>query len=180
METARAIRVYHAFLAALALTAYFLTHPRYVHAFVGYAVTAIIVFRALWSLKRDPLLSFSRFIPSFQGMTAKNFLNHPATGRTITLIVFLSLIGACATGIAMDKGRALGLGLERPVAAAQNPGEQGPHRRHERSELAEAHEFFANIFITFAVLHLAHGLAFRRLMAKFMLFMDKKKIEKPS
>ncbi len=179
MDTARAIRVYHAFLASLALAAYFITDARHIHALIGYAVTAIIVFRALWAFKNDPRLSLKRFIPSFRGMTVQNAKNHPAIGRTIILITMLSLIGACATGLAMDQGRAIGLGDERPAASEFQAAAATPHRRHGSRALHEAHEIFANIFITFAILHLAHGLAFRRPMAKFMLFLNKKEKKQP-
>ncbi|MFA5040178.1 MAG: cytochrome b/b6 domain-containing protein [Bdellovibrionales bacterium] len=170
------MRIPHAILAILALAAYFSDDQRHLHAIVGYAVTAALFLQAFWAFKINPYISLSRFIPSFAGMKANTFLKHPATGRVITIVVFLSLVGACITGIAMDKGRIFGLGPERQVQQGLTFEEyqRGPRPHRQRSAMSEAHEIFADIFIVFAVLHLTHSLAFRRPMAKFMFFLDKR------
>lgn len=163
MEIIKSLRAYHLALAVLALAAYFSDDLRRVHAYIGYAVGLIILFRLAWSLKPEPLLKLSRFIPSFKNIDGKNILRHPATGKVILLILTISLLGTVATGVALDKGRALGIGESR-----------GEHRKfqREKSFTKEAHELFANTFIVFVVLHGVHLFAYRRRMAKFMLYLD--------
>lgn len=181
---AKTLRFYHLILSVLAILAYIYTHPRDLHAWLGYAVVAAIVFRFAWSMRDDPWFRLSRLKPSFEGLNFKNALAHPGTGKLITLIVFVSLIGAAATGVALDKGRTLGF-ADRPALQSEEvrpAGEATPRRerreqherRHQPSALKEAHEVFANIFIVFAVLHMVHMFAYRRPMAKFMLFLKKK------
>ncbi len=181
MKIVEQIRIYHLVLAVLALLAYFSDDLRRIHAYLGYAVSAVIVFRLLWSLKGDPQLSLSGLLPSFEDAHVKNVLAHPAVSKTITLGVYLSLIGAAASGIAIDRGRTFGLGekqathFEAPVTSEPPTREQNRERRHrEKSAIYEAHEFFANIFLIFAVLHIAHSLAFRRKLSQYMFFLKRR------
>ncbi|MDD4616052.1 MAG: cytochrome b/b6 domain-containing protein [Alphaproteobacteria bacterium] len=177
MEIKDSIRAYHIVLALLALAAYFSDDLRRIHAWLGYAVSAIIVFRLLWSFQGDPQLKLSCFIPCFKGIGIKNFLAHPATGKVLTLGVLLSLTGAAATGIALDKGRTLGLGqpasIQREAEGEPVRERQRERRHHERSAMREAHKIFADIFIVFVALHIAHMIAYRRPMAKWMFFLKR-------
>jgi cytochrome b len=180
MKTIKALRLYHAVLAILTILAYFSDDLRRIHAYLGYAVSAVIVFRLLWSLKGEAL-SLKRLLPSFEGFTFRNALAHPALGKMLTLTVFLSLSGASITGIALDKGRAFTPSpppQHRPEIRLEQgtQNESQPRERHrKKSPMRKAHAVFADIFLLAVILHIAHMFAFRRSFAKYMCFVQKDK-----
>lgn len=179
------LRMYHAILAAGAILAYVSGEWGIIHSYIGYGLTAVILFRLLWTLRGEPQFKLSNFVPSFKYFTIKNFLANSAISTLIVLGLSVSLIGTIATGIALDRGRALGL-EEKPAAmeiaangeqqpSGENDRERRREHRREKSSMREAHETFADIFLLFAILHAAHMFKFQRPMTKFMLFMNKKK-----
>ena len=99
-------------------------------------------------------------------------MTHPAVSRTILVVIAVSLIGATATGIAMDGGRAVGLAEISVVAPAQ--AEEARRSRPARSlgekVLKEAHELLANLMLLAVGGHVGYLLLFRRPLARFMLF----------
>jgi len=111
-------------------------------------------------------------------------MTHPAISRTLLLGIGICLIGVSATGIALDRGRSVGLGAqsavavpiakgstEKQVKAATSPKD---HRKHEESEgpMSEVHEILANLLAGLVSLHVAYLLLFKWPLARFMLFLD--------
>ena len=178
------LRAYHALLVVLAVAAYATGEMGLVHAWLGYAVSAVLIGRVLWSLTGAPQLGLMRFYPQFAGLKLGSAMTHPAISRTLLLGIGMSLIGVSATGIALDRGRSVGLGAESAVAV---PGAKGStekqveaatspkdNRKHEESAgpLSEVHEFLANLLAGLVSLHVAYLLLFKWPLARFMLFLD--------
>lgn len=179
MDTTHYLRGYHLALAVSAIAAYTTGEIGPFHSYIGYAVAAAIVLRLLLSLSKDKQLGFARFKPSFKNLKKANLSTHPAVSRVIILVLAISLIGATATGIAMDKGRSLGIGItsvspDPNSNQTENSHNERMRKRIRNHSLKEAHEFFANIFILFALLHIAYLLKFRLPLAKYMLFLPQK------
>jgi cytochrome b len=107
MAVMHRIRIFHSFLALTVLAAYFSAEMGLVHAWLGYGVAALIVFRLIWALSGAPQLGLARFHPSFKDLHLKGIMTHPAISQVLLAGIALSVIGATGTGIMMDKGRAL-------------------------------------------------------------------------
>jgi cytochrome b len=176
MSLMKRIRAYHAALAVLALLAFLTGDFGLVHSWLGYGVAAIIVLRLLWALADRKHVGLSRFYPEFAGLRFANALQHPAISKTLILAVAITLLGATATGVAIDGGKAIGMADVTLVAPAH--GDDGGRERsrsgggmaHELLE--ELHESLSNLFLFAVLLHASYLILFRRPLALFMLFRD--------
>jgi len=169
------IRLYHAALASLAIIAYLTGEMGIIHSWIGYGVAIVIVLRLLWSLSGDAQVGLKRFAPSFKGLKFDNAFTHPAISRALMLGVALSLLAVTGTGIAMDRGKAVGLANAEIIttAYADDDEHEGKGEREHGGPLKEVHEFFANLMLALVGVHAAYMLLFRRALAKFMLFIPR-------
>lgn len=170
------LRLYHALLVALVLASYLSGEWGIVHAWFGYGVAAIILVRLVMALSGLPQLGLMRFYPHFAGLKLGNAITHPAISRTLLLAIAVSLLTVVATGIALDRGRALGVAKAEIVSTAHT-GEK--RERVERQEqegegglIEDAHEFFANFLMLIVAVHVVYLLAFKRPIAHFMIFVE--------
>jgi cytochrome b len=120
----------------------------------------------------------SRFYPQFEGLTLGNAFTHPAISKTLLAGIAACLILATATGIALDRGRVLGLvtnavvteahawdiGRERHRDAEAGGGQQ------EDGIVGELHEGLSNFLMIIVGLHVVYLFLFKRPLARFMLF----------
>lgn len=178
MTIMQKIRIYHASLAILSILAYLTGELGIIHSWLGYGVAAVILFRLLWALSGNPHVGLMRFYPSFEGLNLTNVFTHPAVTKVFMLGIALSLLAVTATGIAMDKGKAIGLANAEFVSVAYADDEE--EERHDgkgeslyEEALEEMHEFFANLMILFVGMHVSYLFLFKRPLAKFMLFLNK-------
>jgi len=72
MSMMHRLRVYHAFLAVLVLAAYVSVEWGLVHAWLGYGVAMVILFRLGLALTGAPQLGLMRFYPRFKGLQLGN------------------------------------------------------------------------------------------------------------
>ena len=172
MAVMHRIRIFHAFLALTVLAAYFSAEMGLVHAWLGYGVAALILFRLIWALSGAPQLGLARFYPLFKDLHLKGIMTHPAISQILLAGIALSVIGATGTGIMMDKGRAL---QPSALSSLSLSGEhESAGRADESGEIyEEAHEYLANLAIALVVLHVLYLLSFKRPLARFMLFANK-------
>lgn len=199
MNVMNRVRLYHALLAVLAIAAYLTGEINPYHAWLGYGVAGVIVLRLLWALGGERQAGLMRFYPKFEGLKLKGLATHPAISHLLMLGIALSLLTVVGTGIAMDQGRAFGLGPPRAERAAAAPAAEGEirYRNAEHGEddegeggehgedgpLSEVHEIAGTLLLVFVGLHVAYLLLFKRPLAKFMLFLPrtgKKKPEPPT
>jgi cytochrome b len=175
MSIIHRIRIYHATLAILSILAYLTGDFGLVHAWLGYGVAAIIVLRLLWAMSGNPHVGLMRFYPSFEGLNLSNAFTHPAITKTFMLGIALSLMAATVTGIAMDKGNAIGIANAElvSVAYADDGGDHNRDNSFMGEALEETHEFFANLLLLFVGLHVGYLFLFKRPLAKFMIFFPK-------
>lgn len=176
MAVMHRIRIFHAFLAITVLAAYFSAETGLIHAWLGYGVAALIAFRLIWALSGAPQLGLERFYPSFKDLHLKGIATHPAISRLLLACIALSVIGATGTGIMMDKGRSLQpASLSSLSFSAESEESEGNEESEDESGEAyeEAHELLANMAMAFVVMHVLYLLAFKRPLARFMLFANK-------
>lgn len=170
MNTAHRVRIYHAALAILAMLAFITGEMGIIHAWLGYGVGIVILLRLLWALSGDRQVGLMRFYPDFEGLKAGNLFTHPIISRVLLLGIAISLIAATATGIAMDKGKAVGLANTHIIAPAYADDNEEENEDGEEGPLGETHEFFANMMLLFVGLHITYLLLFKLPLARFMLF----------
>lgn len=176
MPTMHRLRLYHALLVALVVASYISGEWGIVHAWFGYGVAATILVRLVMALSGLPQLGLMRFYPHFTGMKLGNAATHPAISRTLLLAIAVSLLGVVATGIALDRGRALGLAQSEIVSTAhadeRREGMERQERRRGGGLIVGAHEFFADFLMLVVAVHVAYLLAFKRPIALFMIFLE--------
>jgi cytochrome b len=174
MNIMHRIRSYHAVLAVLAILAYLTGELGIVHSWLSYGVALVIVARLIWALSGNPSVGLMRFYPAFDGLKLSNVFTHSAISKIFMLGIALSILATTITGIAMDKGEAIGLADVSWVAVANAEDEDEYNSRTQddsRGEgLEDSHEFFANLLLLFVGMHVCYLLLFKTPLAKFMLF----------
>ncbi len=175
MAVMHRIRIFHAFLALTVLAAYFSAEMGLIHAWLGYGVAALILFRLIWALSGVPQLGLERFYPSFKDLRLKGIATHPAISRVLLAGIAISVIGATGTGVLMDNGRVLQpTSLSSFSFSGENENEESEGSEDESGEAyEEAHELLANLALAFVIMHVLYLLAFKRPLARFMLFANK-------
>jgi 3-ketosteroid 9alpha-monooxygenase subunit B len=170
------IRLYHAALAVLAILTYLTGELGIVHSWLGYAVAIVITLRLIWALSGNPNVGLMRFYPLFDGLKLSNVFTHPAVTKIFMLGIAVNLLATVATGIAMDKGDAIGLANVNVVSMAYADEDEHAENHDGQTEdsfgegLEDLHEFFANFLLIFVALHVCYLVLFKRTLAKFMLF----------
>lgn len=175
MNIMNRIRIYHATLATLSIIAFLTGEMEIIHAWLGYGVAIVILFRLLWALSGERQVGLDRFYPSFEGLKVNTLFTHPAVSKGLILGVALSLLGVTFTGIAIDKGKAIGLANTQMIAdayAGDDAHEDGGGNEEE-GLMTEIHEVFSNIMLLFVGMHVSYLVLFRRPLAKFMLFLPR-------
>ncbi len=178
MSVMQQLRLYHAFLAVLVVASYISAEWGIVHAWLGYGVAVAIAVRLVLLFTGARQLGLMRFYPHFQGLKLDNAFTHPAISHTLLAAIAVCLIGVTATGIALDKGRALGLTQTAAVSMAPaedtetSTGER--HGEREESGVERAHDLIGNLLILLVAVHVTYLLAFKRPLALFMLFFANK------
>lgn len=185
------LRTYHLILAMLVIAAYFTGDDDRVHAWLGYAVAAVIAVRIIMALAGSPQLGLMRFYPQFEGLKLGTALTHPAVSRILLLGIAVCTIGAVGTGIWMERGHSLGIGGP-PIGGGRAEGAQVLSVDRKRDEgverdsarlskgegeeaLEEAHELLANLLLALVGAHVTYLVLFKRPLAQFMLFLPKAK-----
>jgi len=186
MNVFRKLRLYHAMLASSALAAYATGESGIVHAWIGYAIAGIILFRLAWGMYGPSQLRIGRFLPDLASLFQIRAVNHPAIARVLLGGVIASLLLVTGSGIALDRSGASTavaeaatvqvpkLDLRMPatslnIAASRERFHEEEHEEHE-GWLQELHEFSGNMMLLFVGLHVSYMLLFRRPLALFMLF----------
>ena len=177
MAVMHRIRIFHAFLALTVLAAYFSAEMGLIHAWLGYGVAGFILFRLIWALSGVPQLGLERFYPSFKDLHLKGMATNPVISRLLLAGIAISVIGATGTGVLMDNGRALqptslsSFSFSGENESEEREGDEGEDESGEAYE--EAHELLANLALAFVIMHVLYLLAFKRPLARFMLFANK-------
>jgi cytochrome b len=176
MSAMHRLRAVHAALLVLVVASYISGEWGAVHAWLGYGVAAVILVRLALVFSGLPQLGLSRFYPHFAGLKLDNVATHPAVSRILLVAIAVLLLGTVATGIALDGGRVFG--FADPVGTtAVFEAEDGDEGRADTEEeeglMGEAHEMFANLLMLLVGVHVTYLLAFKRPLAKFMLFLER-------
>ncbi len=168
MAVFRLFRAYHAALAVLSILAYLTGEAGLIHAWLGYAVAAVIVFRLAWSVVGPRHLGISRIFPDLEALRGIRWIDHPAVGKVLLSGIAINLLLATATGLALDhrprRGEAALMG-----AAHADGGER--EREQEGGILEAIHEGTAELLFFFVIGHAGFVLLFRRPLARYMLFL---------
>lgn len=179
MSIMQGLRAYHAVLGLLAIAAFLTGELGMIHAVLGYTIAVIIGGRLIAALSGLRQLGLSRFYPQFDGLTLGNASTHPAISKTLLAGIAVCLILATATGIALDRGRTLGLATSVVVTEAHARDDRHERRRdaegvggkQEEGILGETHEGLSNLLMIIVGLHVAYLFLFKRPLARFMLFL---------
>jgi cytochrome b len=178
MSIMQGLRSYHAVLGLLVIAAFLTGELGTIHAVLGYTIAVIIVGRLVAALSGLRQLGLSRFYPQFEGLTLGNAFTHPAISKTLLAGIAAFLILATATGIALDRGRTLGLATNAVATEAHARDNSREHHRdaeagggkREDGIVGELHEGLSNFLIIIVLLHVVYLFLFKRPLARFMLF----------
>jgi cytochrome b len=178
LSIVQGLRAYHAVLGLLVIAAFLTGELGTIHAVLGYAIAVIIGGRLVAALSGLRQLGLSRFYPQFEGLTLGNAFTHPAISKALLAGIAACLILATATGIALDRGRTLGLASSAVVTEAHARDNSREHHRdteaaggkREDGIVGELHEGLSNFLMLIVGLHVAYLFLFKRPLARFMLF----------
>ncbi len=170
MKTLSRLRIFHACLAIIAVTAYATGEAGSIHAWFGYGVACLIIVRLIWATSGVTQLGLSKFYPNFVGLKLGNAATHPAISRTLLAAIALLVVGAAATGIWMDQGKTIGFGQARSTAYVADAADGGEEEHEDGGMVGEVHETLANALVVVVAFHVLYLLLFKRPLALFMLF----------
>lgn len=177
------VRIAHWVLAGAFVTAYLTEGEDDViqfHVWAGYAVAAIVVWRALWGFVGPEHARFSNFVRGPGAVFAylrslvsgggQRFIGHNPAGAAMVLMLLLSLAITTGTGMtlyAVEEGEGPLAGLVNAPAdageaavAERRQGEEADEGEGEEGEgdgdewLEEVHELFANLSLFLVLLHI--------------------------
>ncbi|CAN2533720.1 hypothetical+protein [Methylocapsa aurea] len=181
------VRLYHAALAGLALSAYVSGELGPIHEWLGYGVTFILIVRIIWGVVEARQLGISRFFPGLTELGHVRWFDHPAVSKLLLSGVALTLVSTVVTGILADRptSRLPSLRDEAAISPASEwhaPSNQDlrsslekaslDRRENDKNEswITEVHEASANFLLGFVIAHASYMLLFKRRLAAFMLF----------
>ncbi|HCH57788.1 MAG TPA: hypothetical protein DEV64_11925 [Rhodospirillaceae bacterium] len=141
------IRVFHVNLATLTILAFISGDFGVVQDILGYGVAAIIALRLLWVLLNPCQLCLNRFYPDFTWLRFGRWRRHLGVSQTLIFWITIALVGATATCLLIDR------------AAVTDDG-----------FMYEMHEAFYNLVVVLFILHALCLLAFKRPLARLMLY----------
>jgi cytochrome b len=150
-----AVRVFHWALAIGFLTSYVSEGEMPIHAWAGYTLVALVLFRLFWGFIGPRHARFADFVRSprlvlahlkaMLGFREPRYLGHNPAGGAMAVALLALIAVTAGLGLVLygvDDGRG-------PFAAlAGGLSEAGTHW------LEEAHEVFANATLAFVLLHL--------------------------
>lgn len=143
-----------------------------IHAWSGYIVTVLILFRILWGFVGTKYARFSNFIYSLTEVKAylkslltnspKHYLGHNPAGGVMVLVLLTSLVFTCFSGL-----KAYGVEGHGPLASVDmslistayaDDDKHDGDKKHEDEEdefWKEIHEFFGNFTLFMVLIHIA-------------------------
>lgn len=150
------VRIFHWGLVAMFIIAYATEDELMtVHAYAGYTIIGLLVFRLVWGFIGTRHARFSDFVrppreavayvKDMAALRAKRFLGHNPAGGLMIVALLLSLLLTTLTGLA-----AYGVEGSGPLAI----GLAGAGEFAEEA-LEEIHEFFANFTLLLVGIHVA-------------------------
>jgi cytochrome b len=154
------VRIFHWTLVLL-FTVDYLTGegPLSLHAYAGYAVFVLVLLRVLWGVVGTTHARFSDFVYGASqvlayvrdtlGLRAKRYLGHNPAGGAMILMMLVSLLLVCVSGVVL-------YGLEEGAGPLAMLG-GAPESLED--VLEEVHEFFANFAVLLVVVHIAGVMA---------------------
>lgn len=177
-------RLYHVVFAASVALAWLTAESLgLVHAWTGYAIAALILLRLILSAASVAGFSLTRLKPRFRAQPhGKGGLRNPAIGHLLTLLLLSAVAATAGTGIIMDKGGTLiGQSIRlKDDDKREDPGSSDRARHEDEEEgeegiLAEVHETTGNALLPLVALHVLWMLLFRFDLARFVLFLPRRR-----
>lgn len=168
-----AVRVFHWSLVTFFIISY-LTGDELetIHAWSGYVVTALILFRIVWGFIGTKYARFSNFIyspaevkaylKSLLSKSPKHYLGHNPAGGIMVLILLVSLSFTVFSGLKAyaveGHGPLASVDVSLLSAAYADEDKHDGDKKHEEEEdefWKEIHEFFSNFTLFMVLIHIA-------------------------
>ena len=147
MNLKQHVRVFHVTLATLTILAFISGDFGVVQDILGYGVAAIIALRLLWVLFNPCQLCLNRFYPDFTWLRFDRWRRHLSVRPTLIFWITIALVGAKAMCLLIDRETVTDDGV-----------------------MYEMHEAFYNLVVVLFILHELCLLAFKRPLARLMLY----------
>ncbi|HEY9050771.1 MAG TPA: cytochrome b/b6 domain-containing protein [Gammaproteobacteria bacterium] len=168
-----AVRVFHWSLVMFFIISY-LTGDELetIHAWSGYAVIGLILFRILWGFIGTRYARFSNFVyspaevkaylKSLLSKSPKHYLGHNPAGGVMVLVLLISLSLTTFSGLkayaAEGYGPLASVDVSFVSAAYADDDKHDDEKKHEEEEdefWKEIHEFFGNFTLFMVLIHIA-------------------------
>lgn len=171
MNSFSRLRVYHSALAILAISTYLLEDLKDIHAWFGYAVTALLAFR-LFSLAIPKLFPRAAWVISKGDNQPERGLQNPIISKAFIFGIMACLTVTVSTGIVMRQTATVKLSDVSFIQSAY-ADEKGKKATSPTKKLLKGiHELSANGMLALVGLHVGYLLLFRRKFATRMIFIE--------
>jgi cytochrome b len=156
------VRIFHWSLATIVLVDWFTDEPRWMHVWLGYGATALIVLRIVWGFIGPEHARFASFLwgpgsvlhylSGLLRFSSPRYLGHSPAGGAMVIALLVMIAATSVTGmvnLAQDEGAGPLAGM---VAKVERPP-RVPGQRRPQLVAKQVHETVANITLVLVVLH---------------------------
>lgn len=173
MTSFERLRLYHAGLAILAISAYLAEDLKDIHAWLGYAVGALLLAR-LVSLALPHVLPRAAWVISKGDHQPERGFQNPLISKAFIAGVMACLVITVSTGVVMrqsDTIQMTDLGFVQSAHADDDGHKKKKKNKSPTQKLLKGvHELSANGMLGLVGLHVGYLLLFRRKFATRMIF----------
>ena len=156
------IRVAHWLLAVAVIWDWSTDRPLWLHTWLGYLASALVVLRLIWgfvgpeparfvSFVRGPRVVFD-YLAGLVRFSSRRYVGHSPAGGAMIVALLIMITATCVTGMG-NLAAAEGTGpLSTVIAKAQQPP-RVPGQRRPPLPIKQIHELLANVTLALVVLH---------------------------
>ena len=172
MTSFERLRLYHTSLVILAISTYLLEDLKDIHAWLGYAVGALLLMRGV-TLIIPPFLPRAAWLISKSDNQPERGVQNPIISKAFIAGIMACLVVTVSTGVVMRQSagvQTVDLSFVQSALADDDEHKTKKKKTAAQKLLKGIHELSANGMLGLVGLHVAYLLLFRRKFATRMIF----------
>ena len=165
------MRLYHAAIGILAISAYLTQEIERVHVWIGYSLAGLLGARILFAIVAPRALTSPHWLIGRRDLSIEKGFQSPIIGKLILAGIMACLSLVIATGVTMDQK--LVVRADTIAVTTAHADEHGSSRERSKPNKAvkEVHEVAANLLFLIVALHIGYLLLWRRQYALSMIYL---------
>jgi cytochrome b len=171
MQVFARLRLYHAAIGLLAITAYLTQDLERVHVWIGYTIAGLLATRIVLAVVAPRALTSPHWLIRRQDLTFAKGLQSPIIGKVILAGIMACFAVVIATGVMMDQKLAVRADLITVTTAHADERASSRDRSKPNKVVKEIHEVTANVLFVIVGFHIGYLLLRRRQYALSMIYL---------